>query len=92
MNIRTPRWLGYLIQRPEAHCIHHQRDVHAYNYGDLPIWDILFGTFRNPRRFQGEVGFDKPATNRFGAMLGFVDVNEPVAGPGTLGRNASRGG
>ncbi len=52
MNIRTPRWLGYIIQRPEAHCIHHQRDVHAYNYGDLPIWDMLFGTFRNPAGFR----------------------------------------
>ena len=90
MNIRTPRWLGYVIQRPEAHCIHHQRDVHAYNYGDLPVWDMLFGTFRNPDGFAGDVGFEKPATDRFGAMLGLVDVNEPVAGPGTLGRNISR--
>jgi sterol desaturase/sphingolipid hydroxylase (fatty acid hydroxylase superfamily) len=91
MNIRTPRWIGYLIQRPEAHCIHHQRDVHAYNYGDLPIWDMLFGTFRNPASFEGAAGFDKPATDRFAAMLGFVDVNEPAAGPGTLGRNVSQG-
>jgi sterol desaturase/sphingolipid hydroxylase (fatty acid hydroxylase superfamily) len=90
MNIRTPPWLGYLIQRPEAHCIHHQRDVHAYNYGDLPIWDMLFGTFRNPARFEGPVGFDRPATDRLAAMLGFVDVNEAAAGPGTLGRNAGR--
>lgn len=87
MNIRTPAWLGYLIQRPEAHCVHHQRDIHAYNYGDLPVWDMLFGTFRNPKGFAGDVGFDQPASGRFGAMLGFVDVNEPAAGPGTLGRN-----
>jgi sterol desaturase/sphingolipid hydroxylase (fatty acid hydroxylase superfamily) len=60
--------------------------VHAFNYGDLPVWDMLFGTYRNPRRFKGDVGFDKPATDRLGAMLGFVDVNEPVAGPGSLGR------
>jgi sterol desaturase/sphingolipid hydroxylase (fatty acid hydroxylase superfamily) len=86
MNIRTPRWLGYVIQRPEAHCIHHQRDVHAYNYGDLPVWDMLFGTYRNPRGFVGDVGFGKPATDRLGAMIGFVDVNEPAAGPGSLGR------
>lgn len=92
MNVRTPQWLGYLIQRPEAHCIHHQRDVHAYNYGDLPIWDILFGTFRNPENFEGEAGFDKPATDRLGAMLGFIDVNEAAAGRGTLGRNVSRSG
>jgi sterol desaturase/sphingolipid hydroxylase (fatty acid hydroxylase superfamily) len=87
MNIRTPRWLGYFIQRPEAHCIHHQRDVHAHNYGDLPVWDMMFGTYRNPAAFDGAIGFDTPATGRLGAMLGFVDVNEPVAGPGTLGRN-----
>jgi len=90
MNIRTPQWLGYIIQRPEAHCIHHQRDVHAYNYGDLPIWDLLFGTFRNPAGFEGEVGFDQSATKRLGAMLAFVDVNEAVAGPDTLGRTGSR--
>ncbi|HZF35244.1 MAG TPA: sterol desaturase family protein [Candidatus Angelobacter sp.] len=86
MNIRTPHWLGYLIQRPEAHCIHHQRDVHNYNFGDLPIWDMLLGTFRNPRNFAGEVGFDAPATGRLGAMLAFVDVNKPIAGAGSLGR------
>ena len=86
MNVRTPRWLGCIIQRPEAHCIHHQRDVHAYNYGDLPIWDMLFGTFRNPATFEGEAGFDQPASGRLGAMLAFVDVNESNAGPATLGR------
>jgi len=92
MNIRTPQWLGYVIQRPEAHCVHHQRDVHAYNYGDLPIWDMLLGTFRNPATFEGAVGFDKPATDRFGAMLAFADVNEPAAGPNSLGRGASQTG
>ena len=91
MNVRTPPWLGYLIQRPEAHCIHHQREVHAYNYGDLPVWDMLFGTFRNPKDFADDVGFDQPASGRLGAMLGFIDVNEPAAGPGSLGRAAGRG-
>ncbi|TPQ28841.1 fatty acid hydroxylase [Bradyrhizobium guangdongense] len=90
MNVRTPQWLGYVIQRPEAHCVHHQRDVHAYNYGDLPIWDMLLGTFRNPATFEGAVGFDKPATDRLGAMLAFADVNEPAAGPNSLGRGASQ--
>ncbi|MFB9267089.1 sterol desaturase family protein [Bradyrhizobium erythrophlei] len=90
MNIRTPQWLGYLIQRPEAHCIHHQRDVHAYNYGDLPIWDMLFGTFRNPASFEGEAGFDRPASDRLVAMLGFVDVNAEAAGPNSLGRSADQ--
>ncbi|MGE0869052.1 MAG: sterol desaturase family protein [Kofleriaceae bacterium] len=56
-NIRTPVWLGYVIQRPEAHAIHHERGLHSYNYANLPLWDIVFGTFRNPRDWQGVAGF-----------------------------------
>jgi hypothetical protein len=25
MNVRTPRWSGWFLQRPEHHSIHHQR-------------------------------------------------------------------
>lgn len=35
-NIRTPHWLGYLVQRPESHSRHHARGVHTGNFGDLP--------------------------------------------------------
>jgi sterol desaturase/sphingolipid hydroxylase (fatty acid hydroxylase superfamily) len=77
MNVRTPRLLGYVIQRPEAHFVHHQRDVHAYNYGDFPLWDILLGTFKNPAQFgEEDVGFAEPADRRLGAMLLFRDVSE----------------
>ena len=31
-NIKTPQWIGYVIQRPESHSIHHGRGIHAYNY------------------------------------------------------------
>jgi sterol desaturase/sphingolipid hydroxylase (fatty acid hydroxylase superfamily) len=68
-NIRTPRWLGYLITRPESHALHHERGVHARNYADIPLFDMLFGTFENPRRFEGEVGFYDGASKRIGAML-----------------------
>lgn len=47
-NVETPRWLGWFIQRPESHCIHHERGRHTSNYGDLPLWDALFGTLHNP--------------------------------------------
>lgn len=67
-NISTPRWLGFIIQRPEAHCIHHMTGVHAYNYGDIPLWDIIFGTYRNVRNFDGACGFGADEY-RFGAML-----------------------
>ena len=55
--MRTPRWLGYLIQRPESHCRHHEFGVHASNYSDLPLWDILFGSFHNPASWEGRAGF-----------------------------------
>jgi sterol desaturase/sphingolipid hydroxylase (fatty acid hydroxylase superfamily) len=60
-NLRTPRWLGFIIQRPESHCIHHQRGVHAFNYADLPLIDMIFGTFKNPETFDAEAGFSIPA-------------------------------
>ena len=55
-NVRTPRWLGYIIQRPESHGLHHELGVHARNYSDFPLWDILMGTFVNPASFDGDVG------------------------------------
>jgi sterol desaturase/sphingolipid hydroxylase (fatty acid hydroxylase superfamily) len=75
-NLRTPRWLGYIIQRPESHGIHHERGVHAYNYSDLPLWDMVFGTFRNPETFDGEVGFWNGASSKLGAMLMAKDVSK----------------
>ncbi|KEF41495.1 MAG: fatty acid hydroxylase [Cyanobium sp. CACIAM 14] len=68
-NLRTPRWLGWWIQRPESHSRHHARGVHAGNYADLPLFDVLFGTFENPARFAEEAGFWPGASARVRAML-----------------------
>ena len=68
-NIKTPHWLGYIIQRPESHSCHHERGVHARNYSDLPLWDIAFGTFHNPKEFTGQVGFYEGGSRRVGALL-----------------------
>jgi sterol desaturase/sphingolipid hydroxylase (fatty acid hydroxylase superfamily) len=84
-NVRTPRWLGYVVQRPESHCVHHRLGVHYYNYSDFPPWDMLFGTFRNPPKYMGECGFEGGADRRLGAMLAFADVNAPLYGSGSLG-------
>jgi sterol desaturase/sphingolipid hydroxylase (fatty acid hydroxylase superfamily) len=84
-NVRTPRWIGYFVQRPEAHCLHHERGVHARNFADFPLWDILFGSFHNPARFDGECGFDAPADRRLGAMLAWRDVNAPLLGSDSRG-------
>ena len=74
-NVGTPRWLGYVIQRPESHGLHHELGVHQRNYSDFPLWDMLMGTFVNPETFDGEVGFAGDAPGRVGAMLAFKDVN-----------------
>jgi sterol desaturase/sphingolipid hydroxylase (fatty acid hydroxylase superfamily) len=74
-NIKTPRWIGYVIQRPEAHAIHHARDIHAYNYSDISLFDILFGTFRNPKGYNHESGFYHGASARIADMLTFKDIS-----------------
>jgi sterol desaturase/sphingolipid hydroxylase (fatty acid hydroxylase superfamily) len=78
-NVRTPRWLGYVIQRPESHSHHHERGVHARNYSDLPLFDLVFGTFHNPREFAAEQGFYEGASSRLGDLLRFRDVSVPNA-------------
>lgn len=74
-NIKTPHWMGYIFQRPESHSLHHAKSVHAFNYSDLPLFDIIFGTFRNPKQFASETGFYDGASSRIGEMLLFKDIN-----------------
>ena len=81
-NIATPHWLGYVIQRPESHNIHHGRGVHRYNYADLPVLDMMFGTFRNPRELEDTAcGFYAGASARIPEMLIGVDVSSPPKQP-----------
>ena len=72
-NLRTPHWLGYFIQRPEHHSIHHQLDVHAFNYGDITWWDRLLGTFRETDEFASQCGFPDGHEKRLASMLAFRD-------------------
>ena len=73
--MRMPAWLGHLFQRPEMHALHHQRGVHAYNYGVLALSDRVFGTWRNPRSFgEEEYGFWDGASAEVGAMMCGRDV------------------
>lgn len=51
-NVKTPQWIGYIFQRPEMHRIHHEYEKHSHNYGDIVWWDMLFGTYRNPKEFR----------------------------------------
>lgn len=80
-NIKTPHWLGYVIQRPESHAIHHGKNIHRHNYSDLPLWDMVFGTFVNPRAGEVDdlaVGFYQGASARIPEMLIGRDVSKPA--------------
>ena len=69
MNVKTPHWLGYLIKRPESHCIHHLRGWDRNNYSDLRLWDMMSGTFENPRMQPTPCGFGTDTEQRLASML-----------------------
>jgi sterol desaturase/sphingolipid hydroxylase (fatty acid hydroxylase superfamily) len=75
-NVKTPRWLGYIVQRPESHTIHHGKGLHKYNYSDLPIFDIIFGTFNNPQGYEMETGYYDGASARILDMLLCKDISQ----------------
>jgi sterol desaturase/sphingolipid hydroxylase (fatty acid hydroxylase superfamily) len=75
-NVRTPRWVGWFMQRPESHRVHHQRNRHTMNYADLPVIDWIFGTLNNPKAKILKCGFDPARERRVAEMLLFRDVNK----------------
>jgi len=72
-NLKTPHWVGYFLQRPEHHSIHHQLDLHGFNYGDITWWDRLFGTFREADEFAAQCGFPNGHEKHLDRMLLFKD-------------------
>ncbi|HEX7028348.1 MAG TPA: sterol desaturase family protein [Gammaproteobacteria bacterium] len=80
-NIKTPRWVGYFFQRPEMHRIHHQYGRHKNNYGDIVWWDMLFGTYENPKDFTATCGFDDEKEQRLVDMLLYKDVHKTLTKP-----------
>jgi len=47
---RFPWWMHYLVRTVDVHHIHHSEraELQHRNFGGLPIWDLLFGTYRHP--------------------------------------------
>lgn len=74
-NVKTPRWLGYIIQRPESHTVHHAQGIHRSNYADLPLIDMLFGTFENPQGFEHHTGLYAGASQRNLDLILMRDVS-----------------
>jgi len=57
-NINLPHWVGYVFQTPKMHRLHHKSGHHAQNYSDIVWWDMLFGTYANPKEEVEECGFN----------------------------------
>jgi len=74
-DIKTPIWLGPFFQRPESHRVHHKRDHHTNNYSDIPLWDMLFGTYENPKKTVEKCGFSAEKEAKFADMLAFRDAH-----------------
>ncbi|NQX92318.1 MAG: sterol desaturase family protein [Flavobacteriales bacterium] len=81
MNIKTPYWLGFVFQRPEMHRIHHEQGKHYHNFSDFPFWDMLFGTFKNPKTMDGACGFKGDREEKLMEMMTFKNVNNPYPKP-----------
>jgi len=50
-------WIGWNIQTPEMHLIHHEYGNHRYNYATF-LWDTIFRTARISTEWNGKLGFD----------------------------------
>lgn len=75
-NVKTPRWVGFVFQRPEMHRIHHQAGRHKNNYGDITWWDMLFGTYENPPEWLHQCGFYGDKEQQLVQMLAYKDLHK----------------
>ena len=64
--------------------LHHERDVHARNFGDMPVWDRLFGTYGEPTGEPVKLGFEPERSRRWLAMMFMVDVNKVEQADGRI--------
>lgn len=68
-NINMPRKAGYVFQTPKMHRLHHKSGHHAQNYSDIVWWDMLFGTYANPKEEIAQCGFSNKNEKRLWDML-----------------------
>jgi len=73
LHVSTPRWLGYFIFRPEQHSLHHA--THDNNYGLIPLWDQIFGTFKDCESEAESIGLGTSAQSQIWPLLFFQDVS-----------------
>jgi sterol desaturase/sphingolipid hydroxylase (fatty acid hydroxylase superfamily) len=84
-NVRTPTWFRWFMLRPEEHVLHHEKSRQPGNYGSMPYWDWLFGTYRAPAEPE-PLGFEvEPTLKAQWDMFLFRDIS---SGPPSAERPA----
>ena len=67
--------------------LHHARSQHTLNYADIPLIDMMFGTFACPDSAPEEAGFWDGASQKLGRLLLLRPVSDtnPQSGvPGNI--------
>lgn len=75
-NIKVPHWVGYFIQTPQMHRLHHEYGKHDSNYCDIVWFDMIFGTYSNPKEICEKCGFDSDKEARVFDMLLCRDIHK----------------
>jgi hypothetical protein len=57
--------------------------LHHDNYANLPLWDMLFGTFRNARVWDGRCGFGDGREDRLIEFLYGRDISSATRSGGS---------
>ena len=58
------------------HRIHHKFNSHKNNYGDIVWWDMLFGTYDNPKEWVHTCGFTPEREEQLLKILAYKDVHK----------------
>ena len=70
--------MKHFIQTPELHSIHHQLGVHKYNFSDLPLWDKMFGTYKDTDEFAEHCGFPRNNERKLWKMMIFKVIRRDL--------------
>lgn len=75
LNVPTPRFLVWLMQRPEDHLWHHELGKHDGNFSDWPVWDMIFRTYKSGDSKPAAYSFGHPTWTLLGKILRGADAS-----------------
>jgi sterol desaturase/sphingolipid hydroxylase (fatty acid hydroxylase superfamily) len=75
--------LRWVLASPHFHHWHHANEPEAFDRnfaGQLPLWDLVFGTFHLPKgRMPQRYGLDAPVPDTYVGQLAYPFMGEPKA-------------